>query len=470
MKKHTGRSINTKLSTILAILAGVMLLMCVANCSAWMIMKDFNDALKDNFRGYLEATASGDLEAMAQYSEQLAYNFEHSDIKADGTYIFNIILVLLATAISAVVYYVMTKSITKPIRIVNDKIKLIADGDLTVQFDASNLESRDEVVGMQTSMNNMATHLKDMIGNVVDSSQSVSQAMTRLNDGADQISQSASHISLIITQVSEGASATAQDTETVTCAVSDIGDNVIGIKDSTQSLAEAASNMNVAKDNVIAILDQFVAVNSTMEQNVSDTNEQINVTNQNVKDIQKFIDVIKSIASQTNLLSLNASIEASHAGDSGRGFAVVAGEIRKLAEQAASAASDIEQNLGTLIANYELIVDKMDTTNQNIAFQKDKLEETRNNFNVLDSDITVAVQKIDEINTMVIELDMLKGKLVDVSSSLSAVSEENAASAAETTARTQELAATILEMCNDIKDVKEVANALLDDVNLFKVR
>jgi methyl-accepting chemotaxis protein len=464
-----NKSINTKLTGILSILTTVMIIMCVLNCSAWLVIKDFNTTLKQNFREYVDAIGNMDTEAMKAIEGNIAYAFEHSDIKADGTFIFNLILVAFTGVISAVMYFYMSKSITKPIRAVNDKIKLIADGDLTVEFDAKE-NSKDEVVQMQKSMGGMANHLKDMIGNVIDSSKNVSGAMERLNEGADLISQSASDIANAIADVSNGAVATAEDTQTATCVVSDIGDNVLGIKDRTESLSISADNMSNAKDNVIAILNEFTAVNDAMEQNVNDTNEQINVTSKNVKDIQSFIEVIKDIASKTNLLSLNASIEAAHAGESGRGFAVVASEIRKLAEQSSSSATEIENNLNELLGNYELIVEKMNATNDDIVSQNDKLAETRKNFEILDEDISVTVEKINDINMMVAELDGLRGRLVDVISSLSAVSEENAASAEETTASIQELTATINQMCNDIRNVKDEAHGLLNDVNVFKVK
>ena len=471
-KKTKEKSINTKLTRILGVLTVFMVIMCVLNCSAWLVIKDFNDALKQNFRDYLEATASMDVEAMTLVEGQIAYTFEHSDIKADGTFIFNIVLVVLAVTISAVMYLVMIKSVTKPIRVVNDKIKVIANGDLTVEFDSNNsnnLDSKDEVICMQNSMSNMISRLKSIVKNVMDSSESVSAAMDRLNDGSEIISQSTSDIELAITEVAKGAVATAEDTQLATTVVSDIGVNVAGIKDSTEGLSVAADNMNNAKNNVMAILNEFIIVNETMEQNVNDTNEQISITSKNVKEIQKFIEVIKDIASKTNLLSLNASIEASHAGEAGKGFAVVASEIRKLAEQSSNSASEIEIALNGLLENYESIVHKMNITNGNIEFQSTKLEETRQNFEVLDSDINVTVGKISEIDSMVYELDILRGKLVDVIASLSAVSEENAASAEETTARNQELSATITAMCRDIWDVKEAAHGLLNSINVFKI-
>lgn len=474
MKKRQTkeRSINNKLTGILSILTAIMVLMCMLNCSAWSICKDFNNDFAQEFVEYKEAFENNDREAITEIEANIAYTVEHSNLKADGTYVFNIILVVVAVVIAAIMYVNMTKSITKPIKMVNDKIKMIADGDLTVGFDVNNDNnevSKDEVIQMQKSMSNMTAQLKGIVGNVMGSSNIVSHAMDNLNEGADIIAQSASDIASAITEVAKGAEATADDTQRATDAVSNIGDNVEGIKENTIGLSTSANNMNDAKNNVLAILNEFVEVNNTMGQNVNDTNEQINITNTDMKAIQQFIEVIKDIANQTNLLSLNASIEAAHAGEAGRGFAVVAGEIRKLAEQSANSAKEIEGTLNGLLENYALIVEKMNITNENIAFQNTKLVETKQNFDILDSDIAVTVGKISEISYMIDELDLLRGKIVDIISSLSATSQQNAASAEETTASIQELSATIAQMCNDIEDVKDEAHELLQNVNVFKI-
>lgn len=468
------QNISRKIIEVLGILGLIIVIMCALNISAINVIGNFNKTLGQNLRDYKVAYESNDVQDILRVEEEIAYTMEHSNIRINGTFVFNIALLVISVILIIVMCNTLNKIIAMPIQVVNDKIGLIANGNLTVQFEMdetikNNGNVKDEVVIMQKNMNNMVEKLKNIICNVTEISKNVSNSMDALNEGADTISKSTFDIATAISEVSGGAISTAQDTQNAMGIVCNIGDNINSIKNSTEDLSNSAQNMNNAKENVINMLREFVEVNNVMDSNVKDTNEQINVTSKNVKEIYKLIEVIKGIAGQTNLLSFNASIEAARAGDQGRGFSVVASEIRKLSEQTAKSSEEIELTLENLLENYDLIIKKMNTTNDNITFQNTKLIETRKNFEILNSDINVTVNKIQDINTMIEDLNVLRSNLVDIISSLSAVSEENAASAEETTAATEELTSTINQMCDDIKVVKDKANVLLENINIFTI-
>ncbi len=472
MRKVNDKSIGKKNIEILGILGVVIIVMCLLNAAGLSKIAGFNKQIGQCFSDYKIAYESGNVNEILEVEDQISYTMTHSYTRINGTLIFNIVLVALSIAIIISIYLALNKLIAKPIQSVNDKIKYVADGDLTIHFDideSNNVESKNEVILMQKNMNEMVCKLKNIITNVTNVSDNIFTSMNVLNEGADAISKSTSDIALAIEEVSNGAVSTAEDTNNAMEIVSTIEQNVNGIKDGTDNLLLASKNMNDAKDNVVSILKEFVKINEAMSSNINETNNQINITNKNMKHIQKFIEIIKNIASETRLLSLNASIEASHAGTVGKGFAVVANKIEKLAEQSAKSAEEIEETLNNLFEDYDLIVQKMNIANENIVTQNIKLADTEDNFSILNTDINVTATKIEEINLMIDNLDKLQKGLVVIISSLSATSQENAAASEETNAAIEELVSTIEHMCNDIKSVKDETNVLLDSISVFNI-
>ena len=248
-----------------------------------------------------------------------------------------------------------------------------------------------------------------------------------------------------------------------------MGERIEQIKNSTLELSEKSGHMDEVKGQVEQDLFLFDGVNQTILTDVSDTNEQINITNASVGQMQELIEMIKDISSQTNLLSLNASIEAAHAGEAGKGFAVVATEIRQLAEQSAQSSAEIENALTDLLENYNRIIAKMNVTTGNVNEQSEKLGAMKDNFAALGNDIHETVAQIKSIDTMVEHLNSERKSVVDKVCSLSAISEENAASCEETTASIEELSATMTQVQEKAENVNKSANELLSRVRIFSV-
>lgn len=459
-----GISIKRKLLRAFSLIGTVTILMCLLNFSALTFIQDYNKEIEYVFEEYCETND-------ASLEQEIEFLLSKSDTRVNGTLIFNIGLVIFSISSVLIVTARMDRKIGKPLRDINEKITSVALGDLTADFGSTDISvpSNDEVIVIKQHMAHTEKNLSNIIGGARAISKDVTDSMNNLNEGADMISKATNDMACAASEVTNGAVSTAEDTSKAMEVVTDIENNIITIKNNAEDLSKASNNMNDAKNNVLTLLDNFVEVNKIMNQNVEETNTQINITSENVKEIQKFIEVIKDIASQTNLLSLNASIEAAHSGEAGKGFAVVAGEIRRLSEQSAQSSSEIENTLNGLISNYELIVKKMQNTNENINSQKEKLDETRSNFIILDKDIKLTVDKIADIESKAQQLDEMRQILIDIISNLSAVSEENAASSEQTTASIEELSSTITQMCESIKDVKDKAQKLYASIEVFKI-
>lgn len=421
------------------------------------------DVNGERFYGYYRKTDNGMIFAGRDYNEL------HKSLMVI-TYVL-VGVAFLSTLLWIVLSYLTANKISKPIVKVNEGVGAIANGDLTVKFDSGdiNKETKDEVVNMQKSMNNMTEQLSSIIGNVIATSKNIAESMEQLNGDTCVIVDATTDIANGITEVSNGAVNQAEDTQNATELISAMGVNIENIRDNTANLLDSANNMDKTKDIVLDTLLSLEQTNQQIVSDINDTNNQIGITTKSVEEMQQSIELIKDIARQTNILSLNASIEAARAGSAGKGFAVVAEEIRKLAEQSAKSSEEIEMSLRKLLDNYSLIIKNMNETTSNVSEQNEKLSKTKGTFNSLEDDIKHTLEEVVSIETMVDELNVSRKEVVDVVMSLSAISQENAASSEQITASTEELTSTITQISESVSAVRDKSEELTEKVKIFTI-
>ena len=180
------------------------------------------------------------------------------------------------------------------------------------------------------------------------------------------------------------------------------------------------------------------------------------------------VEAISSIASQTNLLSLNASIEAARAGEAGRGFAVVAEEIGKLALDSNRSADQIRAEMDMLLSESQAAVSMAENVQKNNVKQQEVIEETFSSVNKMLEDIETTASGVHKISVNADACVNAKDAVVEVMASLSAISEENAASSQETGASMQELSATVSTLSSSATSLHDISTTLSDETGYFK--
>ncbi|MCR4762577.1 MAG: methyl-accepting chemotaxis protein [Lachnospiraceae bacterium] len=394
---------------------------------------------------------------------------EHKKLEAENTrtiVISAVVFAAISVALLILAIYIMSL-ITKPLAEATEKINQLADGDLRAEFDESRV-GNDEVGTIYKSAAKLADKLSSIISQTKQMSGNLKVSGSDLADSSGQASAASGQVSEAVNEVSKGAVSQAESVQTAAADTDGIGRDIETITDNVGQLDSYAQEMKLSCDRTMEAMDQLIAQSKEVTDSVHEIDKTIQSTNESARGISKFSEAIMDIASQTNLLSLNASIEAARAGEAGKGFAVVADEIRQLADQSRKSADEIKAIVETLLVDAEASVDVMRRLNENFEQQGQMLDSTQqevagmatNVRNVSDS----AVQISDRVQT----LNTAKANLVEIIQDLSAISEENAASTEETNASMQELNATFSVINDSATQLQLLANDLESTISYFK--
>ena len=363
----------------------------------------------------------------------------------------------------------IAQSISKSIKRASVSVTKVAGGDLTVEVDKTVLKRQDEIGDMGRALETLIFKLREIVGSLAKSATDLGESGNSIDSMASQSSVAAGEISTAVEEISKGAVSQAEDIETATNEIMTMGEQITQIVNNIADLTKTSKNMEEAEsasqDTMIELSD---AVQRTTDA-VARIAKQIETTNESVDKIGNAASLIADIASQTSLLSLNASIESARAGEAGKGFAVVASEIQKLSSQSDSTASKIQEIITDLQNDSKETLEVMRSTEVLVREQYEKLAATKERFKEVGNGINVSKRGTDVIRGNAQVCDSSRVTVVDVISNLSAISEENAASTQQTTSSMQELNATINILAETAAKVKEVSDQLNEDMKYFKM-
>ena len=378
-----------------------------------------------------------------------------------------VIIIGIILAIGAgIISFFMSRAFTEPIGEVNESLSALADGRFKPV--KKHHDRKDEFGGMVRSTNTVIEKLEEIVSHIKTSASDVGTSSEELSDMANQISQTAEDVSNAVQEIASGATQQADEIQSASENVGRIGDAVGDVQNSTGSLSSLADKMKEASEVSSTSLASLQDSSSEMTAKIDEISKTISATQDAVTNINDKVEGIASIATQTNLLSLNASIEAARAGEAGKGFAVVAEEIGKLADDSKAMADDIRKEMDILLEQSRAAVQAAEDVRQGNQDQQIALGETLNAVNGMLGDISSTVGGVQLISQGADTCESSKNAVVDTMSALSAISEENAASSEETGASMQELSATVTTLAGSANNLKEIADQLNTEMEFFK--
>ncbi|MFJ9992343.1 methyl-accepting chemotaxis protein [Pseudomonas putida] len=329
----------------------------------------------------------------------------------------------LALLFGVIAAWAITRQIIVPLRQALGAAERVASGDLS-QGQQLDIERRDELGQLQASMQRMTQGLRDLISGI--------------GDGVTQIASAAEELSAVTEQTSAGVNNQKVETDQVATAMNEMAATVQEVARNAEQASEAALMADQQAREGDRVVGEAIAQIERLANEVGNSSEAMNQLKTESDKIGSVLDVIKSVAQQTNLLALNAAIEAARAGEAGRGFAVVADEVRSLAQRTQQSTEEIEELIASLQNGTQRVSSVMDSSRE---LTDSSVELTRRAGSSLDT-ITRTVSSIQSMNQQIAtaaeqqsavaeEINRSVMNVRDISDQTSAASEETASSSVE---------------------------------------
>lgn len=371
-------------------------------------------------------------------------------------------LVLVVLVLS----FFIANSFTDPMLEVNKLLSALANGEFVK---INKYAKRDDEFGqMVNNSNAVVDKLQSIVGHIKESSGTVNASSEELSEMANQIASTTESVAEAVQDIASGATEQAREVQNSVNNAGMITEAIGNVQESANGLNLLADRMRNASETSGKSLANFHDSSEVMTHKIVDIAEKISDTQNAVADINARVEGISGIAAQTNLLSLNASIEAARAGDAGKGFAVVADEIRKLADDSETLAKEIHEVMEKLLDESTSAVNAANEIIEENKSQQAALEQTIEAVKGMLSDIEKTVESVAQISG---ETDVCVNSNKSVSNamaSLSAISEENAAATETTGASVEELSATVSTLAESASNLKQIAEKLNEEMQFFK--
>lgn len=375
-------------------------------------------------------------------------------------------IIAIVVLIAIIISFIMGRRLMRPLVKVSTIIEDVANGNIEADFSVVK-ESNDEIGLIIEKMKELTQSLGSIVGKIRNSSDTMSSNSYELNDTSSQTLAANNEISKAVEDVAEGSTGMA-------ASISKINENLLEMSNETKDINASVDEI---KNQTVAVQDSSKIMNDKiksmqdsshkMDEGISAISKRIETVNTTVDKVSNIVSVIEEISSETNLLSLNASIEAARAGDAGKGFAVVAQEIRVLSDNTNTELENIKQIISSLVEECRYCVQASGTIVEDNAKQKEEIKAVLDEFGSLDEQIQKTAEKADEIEELVTAMIELNDDITKSSNSLTDVSAANAAATEEMNANIEELNAMMHGVSEMAEHMNNESDGLKEALSLF---
>ncbi|WP_299513811.1 methyl-accepting chemotaxis protein [uncultured Rummeliibacillus sp.] len=400
-------------------------------------------------------------------TEQIKIGQQDAEVKIHKGITFMITIALIALLVAIVCALYITRNIAKPVNALKEAASTIAQGDLTEPDIIVN--SKDEIHSLAESFNTMKKSLQSLIANVMSNVEQTTAAAEELTASTDEVATASQDVAKQLEMITEGAHSAAETGKESAVAVEETASSVQMIASSTQEVhGGAIEAQTVAKQGHQTLRTTFKQL-KVIQESSTDTKEKIRKLSQQSEKIGNITKVITAITDQTNLLALNAAIEAARAGEHGKGFAVVADEVRKLAEESKKSAEQIVRLTDIIQKDTVDVEQAVELTVSNVNDGVDLIHEAQQSFNAILTSVDTMAQKVEQVSAATQEVSAASEEVAASVQEMAQAADMAASSTETVAAATEEQAATIGEINSVAKSLTSNAIQLQEQVQKFKI-
>src|SRR5690625_5229714 len=378
--------------------------------------------------------------------------------------IANIVSIVTGIVIMLFISLTVYRHLAKVVRMMTE----MAEGNLTV--DEINYDGRDEIGQISKAANTLKNNMNQVLKKVSQAAQAVQISSEGLNTASKEVKVGSEQMVITMEEVATGAESQSNSAQHLT---ENMNDFVISINHSQQKgeeIATSTKNVLALTSEGSELMEASVEQMKRIDTLVSNAVNQVKGLEQKSNNISQLVDVVKDIAEQTNLLALNAAIEAARAGEHGKGFAVVADEVRKLAEEVGSSVQEITDIVHTIQTETDDVVHSLTDGYKGVKEGIEQLDKTGESFQTINHSISSMVNNVQNISDELKVITKDSQQMNELISEIAAVSEEAAAGIEETSASSEETSSSMDVISQNAENLADLANDLNKEIAVFKTK
>lgn len=396
--------------------------------------------------------------------EKLGDNIQENGKQIIITSIITFIVVLILGVITA---FITSRSIVNPIKTVMEQMQKITSGNLN--NDELHTDSKDELGQLIHATNGMNNSMRNIMLTISEVTATVSAHSEELTQSANEVRSGTEQISTTMEELATGSESQANMTTDLSTMMKDYTEKIEQTTENTERATNESNQVLVLADEGTELMNASMKQMENIDSIVQDSVEKVQNLDEQSREISKLVVVIQDIADQTNLLALNAAIEAARAGEQGRGFAVVADEVRKLAEQVGNSVTDISTIVGSIQNEINQVTNSLNDEYKEVELGTNQIRLTNEKFSTIQHSISEAVNSINFINTNMADIAASSQEMNSSIYEIAAISEQSAAGIEQTSASSQQTSSAMEEVAGSANELSKLAEELNGLVSNFKL-